>query len=127
MSVESTDHPAQPGWTDQGSAVPREAEQRGAVRDSVVRDSAVPDSAVPGGAEQLRQHECSRYRAAAAHARRVYPGPVGELVARELAAYADFGYRFTADALIPQLATQVLATPSRQPIVPAAPARPDAA
>ncbi len=31
------------------------------------------------------------------------------------------------DALIPRLATQVLATPSRRPIVPAAPARPDAA
>lgn len=65
-----------------------------------------------GNAEPLRRHERSRLWAAAAHARRVYPGPLGELVARELNAFAEFGFRFTADALIPRLATQVLATPS---------------
>lgn len=65
-----------------------------------------------GDAEALRRHECSRYRAAAAHARHILHGPLGELVARELTAYADFGYRFTGDALIPRLATQILATPS---------------
>lgn len=89
--------------------------------------TARPSGAEQGGVEQLRLHECSRYRAAAAHARRVYPGPVGELVARELAAYAEFGYRLTTDALIPRLATQVLGTPTRRRIAPAAPARPDAA
>jgi len=68
-----------------------------------------------GNAERLQRHECSRFRAAAAHARRVYPGPLGELVARELSAYAEFGFRFTVDALIPQLATQVLATPALAP------------
>ncbi|MGD9532135.1 hypothetical protein [Pseudonocardia sp.] len=63
-------------------------------------------------AEPLQRHECSRLRAAAAHARRVYPGPVGEVLARELVAYADFGYRGSDDALIPRLARQVLAMPS---------------
>jgi hypothetical protein len=63
-------------------------------------------------AEPLQRHECSRLRAAAAHARRVYPGPVGEVLARELVAYADFGYRGGDDALIPRLARQVLAIPS---------------
>jgi len=64
------------------------------------------------GVEVLREHESSRYRAAAAHALRVHPGPVGEVIARELLAYAEFGYRFDDNALIPRLAAQVLATPS---------------
>ncbi len=48
-------------------------------------------------------------RAAALHARRLYPGGLGELAFRELTAYADFGYRFAADALIPRLAGEILA------------------
>jgi hypothetical protein len=43
--------------------------------------------------------------------RRIYPGSLGELVHRELIAYAEFGYRFDGQALIPRLATEVLATP----------------
>ena len=46
----------------------------------------------------LELHERSRIRAAARHARRVYPGDVGELVHRELIAYAEFGIRFSVDA-----------------------------
>jgi hypothetical protein len=64
---------------------------------------------ISGNANQLHLHECSRMRAAALHARRVLPGLLGELVHRELTAYAEFGHRFTADALIPRLATEVLA------------------
>jgi len=48
-------------------------------------------------------------RAAARHARRAVPGPLGELAARELTAYAEFGHRGTADALVPLLARQILA------------------
>lgn len=59
--------------------------------------------------EKLHLHEAARLRAAAVHALRVYPGPLGELVARELTAYAEFGYRFATDALIPRLATAILA------------------
>jgi hypothetical protein len=59
----------------------------------------------------MEQHERSRIRAAARHARRVYPGPVGELLHRELNAYADFGVRFSGDGLIPQLAAHVLRLP----------------
>jgi hypothetical protein len=62
-----------------------------------------------GNATALAQHERSRIRAAALHARRLYPGALGELVHRELTAYADFGYRFAGDALIPRLAAEVLA------------------
>jgi hypothetical protein len=62
-----------------------------------------------GDATPLPYHERSRMRAAALHARRLYPGWVGELLHRELCAYADFGYRFSNDALIPRLATEILA------------------
>jgi hypothetical protein len=63
-------------------------------------------TAAPG---LLELHERSRIRAAARHARRVYPGEVGELIHRELIAYAEFGIRFSVDALIPRLAARILA------------------
>lgn len=70
--------------------------------------SVVPTSPAP----RLAPHEISRLRAAAEHARRVVPGPLGELAARELIAYAEFGYRGAADALVPQLVRQVLGLPA---------------
>ena len=73
-----------------------------------------------GDAPPLLQHERSpTCRAAGLHARRLYPGPLGELVFRELTAYADFGYQFAADALIPRLAAEILAK-----VVPEAALRP---
>lgn len=68
-----------------------------------------PSAPQRGDATPLPFHERSRMRAAALHARRLYPGGVGELVHRELCAYADFGYRFSNDALIPRLAAEILA------------------
>lgn len=73
-----------------------------------------PEERIGGNAERLEPHERSRCRAAAGHARRVIPGPVGELVHRELLAYAEFGYRFVADGLIPRLAAEILATRSER-------------
>jgi hypothetical protein len=61
-----------------------------------------------GDAPLLLQHERSQVRAAALHARRLYPGAVGDLLYRELCAYADFGYRFGDRALIPRLAAEIL-------------------
>jgi hypothetical protein len=54
--------------------------------------------------------ETDRYRAAAEQALRRYPGPVGELIFRELSAYAAFGRVFTTDVdtLMPHLAAHVL-------------------
>jgi hypothetical protein len=49
-----------------------------------------------------------RCRVAAARVREVHPGAVGALVERELRAYADFGYRFDADRMLPLLAADVL-------------------
>lgn len=66
--------------------------------------------AIQGDAQRLHPHESAGLRAAALHARRVYPGPLGELAHRELTAYADFGYRFATDSLIRRLATEILAS-----------------
>lgn len=66
---------------------------------------------IPGDAPRLPFPEQVRFRAAARDARRLLPGPVGELVHRELTAYAEFGYRFGDDGLIERLAAAVLAMP----------------
>jgi hypothetical protein len=46
-------------------------------------------------------------------AARRFPGPVGELIRRELRAFADFGYRFDGSGLVPRLVDELLgdATP----------------
>jgi hypothetical protein len=67
---------------------------------------------VRGDAPAFAAHDRSRVRAAALHARRIYPGRVGELLQRELSAYAEFGYRFDTDALVPGLVDEILATPT---------------
>jgi len=69
-------------------------------------------SSIPGTAPRMELHEISQLRAAAVHARRALPGPLGELAARELSAYADLGYLGERDALIPQLVRQVLGLPA---------------
>jgi hypothetical protein len=72
-------------------------------------------SSLSGTAPRMDIHEISRVRAAAGHARRALPGPLGELAERELAAYADLGCRGDRDALIPRLVRQVLALPVSAP------------
>jgi len=62
---------------------------------------------IPGNAIGLEHQEQVRYRWAALHGRRMYPGALGELIYRELTAYADFGYRFKNDGLIPRLAAAI--------------------
>ncbi len=52
--------------------------------------------------------ERSQYHAAACRASEVYPGALGELVHRELMAFAEFGYRMAGDGFIQRLATEVL-------------------
>jgi hypothetical protein len=62
-----------------------------------------------GAAPDIPPHDRCHIRAAAHHARRLYPGCVGELLHRELLAYADFGHRFDREALVPRLADEILA------------------
>lgn len=68
-----------------------------------------------GAARRMAAHEVAQVRAAAEHARRAVAGPLGELAARELVAYAELGYCGHRDALVPRLARQVLALPRRSP------------
>ena len=48
---------------------------------------------------------------AADRAQVLYPGPVGELIHREIRAYLEIGHRFGGNTLISRLAAQLLATP----------------
>jgi hypothetical protein len=67
--------------------------------------------AISGDAPVLAYAQRARCLTAAHHARTTYPGPIGELVARELTSYADFGHRF-GDGLIPRLVAAVLSEQS---------------
>lgn len=65
---------------------------------------------ITGNADRSYQHEVNRLRAAAWHARRVYPGALGEVVSRELRASADLGLTLGIESVMSLLARQVLAT-----------------
>ncbi|MFC5992934.1 hypothetical protein ACFQE5_01765 [Pseudonocardia hispaniensis] len=60
---------------------------------------------------KLEPHQLLRIRAAAHHAKKIYPGPVGELIAHELLAWAEFGYLLDRAGLTNRLADHVLAQP----------------
>jgi hypothetical protein len=57
----------------------------------------------------------TRLRAAAFRARLVYPGPVGELITRELLSWEEFGYRLGGNRMIMTLVEHVLRTPAAGP------------
>jgi hypothetical protein len=58
-------------------------------------------------AHQLTGGERRRLRFAAARAQSVYPGPVGELISRELVSWEQFGYRVGGRLLIVGLVDSV--------------------
>lgn len=60
----------------------------------------------------MDHHERSKIRTAAFHAKRLYPGAVGELLAKELIDWEEFGYRLAHNGLINRLVTELLATES---------------
>ena len=66
------------------------------------------DASTRGTAGRIPLPDLQRVRAAALRATRVYPGPVGQMVARELRAYAEFGHRFGTDGLIDRIASELL-------------------
>jgi hypothetical protein len=68
----------------------------------------------------MDHHEKMRLRAAAFRATRLYPGPVGELVSRELLTWEEFGYRLGGSALVMRLVDQVLQSPMESRAVDAA-------
>jgi hypothetical protein len=52
--------------------------------------------------------ERSTYRAAAVRAEKLYPGPIGKLISRELIALDEFGWRLSNDSLINQARDQIM-------------------
>jgi len=68
-----------------------------------------PGRATGGRADgALGPADQQRYLDAADRALRAYPGALGELVHRELRAFAEFGYRLAGDGLVARLAAEVL-------------------
>ena len=63
-----------------------------------------------GGPVPMQYPEKARVRAAAFRATRLYPGPVGQVLSRELLAWEEFGYRFGNDSVMRELVDHVLAT-----------------
>jgi hypothetical protein len=59
----------------------------------------------------MEAHERSRYRAAAFRATRLYPGPVGYVLQREILCWEDFGYLLSKDGIIEQLVNHIMKTP----------------
>jgi hypothetical protein len=60
------------------------------------------------GSGRITARDLARVRRAAIVASSTLPGAIGEIVARELRAYADFGYRFGADSLLDQATAELL-------------------
>lgn len=57
--------------------------------------------------DPMDHHDRMALRNAAFRATRVYPGPVGELVSRELLTWEEFGYRLGGDKLVMRLMKQI--------------------
>lgn len=62
-------------------------------------------------AAPMEFHEKTQMRAAAFRAKRLYPGPVGELISDELLAWEDFGFRLDRNGLVARLVRHVMTTP----------------
>ncbi|GAA1078752.1 hypothetical protein ACFU8R_16150 [Pseudonocardia alni] len=58
--------------------------------------------------QPMDHHEKMRIRAAAFRATRIYPGPVGELISRELLGWEDFGYRLGGNRMVLDLVDHVM-------------------
>lgn len=60
----------------------------------------------------MSANEKLRLRAAAFKVTRLYPGPIGLLLSRELLTWEEFGYRFGGSSLVAMAVEEILKTPS---------------
>ena len=60
---------------------------------------------------RMDHHQRMRLRTAAFRATLVYPGPVGELLHRELLDWEEFGYRFGGGAFVTRLIDHLTSAP----------------
>lgn len=92
-----------------------------------------PSSSVPVGrdtgpvASGVEPTDRGRLDVAARWARLAYPGPIGELIEREISVHVSFGFRFEKGDLISRLADEVLASTLPDELGPPALASPTAA
>jgi len=70
-----------------------------------------PSDPAPSASAALDLAARRRFTVAAFRATRRYPGPAGTVLARELLAWADFGYRLGADRPLTALVDDLLASP----------------
>lgn len=63
----------------------------------------------PGTPGRLSIHDVQQLGLASSRARARYPGPVGELIVREIWAYTDFGYRFGCTGVVTRIVAELLA------------------
>jgi hypothetical protein len=61
--------------------------------------------------DPMDAHTKMRLRAAAFRVTRLYPGPVGELLSRELLTWEEFGYRLGGQLLVMRVVDHVLKEP----------------
>lgn len=61
--------------------------------------------------------EKMRIRQAAFQATRLYPGPIGELVSRELLIWEEFGYRIGGHAMAYRLLNYIMSQPLNQEVI----------
>lgn len=64
----------------------------------------------------MDHHEKARLRAAAFRVTRLYPGPVGEMLSREILTWDEFGYRLGGSQLVMRLVDFVLKAPMPAPV-----------
>jgi len=62
--------------------------------------------------DYMAYHEKQDFRAAAYHAKKVYPGPVGDLIYREITDWLEFGWRLGPKSRLASLVDTVMNTPS---------------
>ena len=84
--------------------------------DEVVADARREDE-TPAGPVPMDHLDRMRVRQAAYRVRRVYPGPVGAVLFRELLTWEEFGYRLGGGSVILDLIEHILNAP--EPSVPA--------
>jgi len=104
-----------------GEAVPPPQTPRGPL------PGPLPGAGAPhaGPVERSEAADRVRIREAAMRATQVYPGPVGELLSRELMSWEQFGYRLGSRTAIMQIVDQILSESARRTDRTGEPASPD--
>lgn len=67
-----------------------------------------PGKATVAAPTYMVSAEKATYRAAAVRAVKLYPGPIGELIQRELYAHDEFGWILAANSLLTRVRDQIL-------------------